>query len=180
MGGSRIEALPPFGRKGHLNVIIETPQGTANKLKWDPDSQVFKLSHVLPSGAVFPFAFGFGPGTRGGDGVPLDVLMLTDQPLPMGCLVEARLIGVIEAEQTAEGETERNDRLLAVAVESRNHRHVQEIGDLESHRLDEIEHFFVSYNAMRGRQFKPLARRGSKAATALVQRARTEKHDVER
>jgi inorganic pyrophosphatase len=171
MRGSSIDGLGAFDDKGYLNVIIETPQDTANKLKWDPKIGLFKLSHVLPAGSVFPFDFGFVPGTKGGDGDPLDVLLLTDQPLPVACLVESRLIGVIEAEQMAEGKTERNDRLLAVAVESRNDRHLRDLRDLESHRLDEIEHFFIAYNQMRGRVFKPLARRGAKAATALVERS---------
>ena len=179
-GRSCIGELAAVDEKGQLRVIIETSKGTANKLKWDPKTGLFKLSHVLPAGAVFPFDFGFVPGTRAGDGDPLDVLILADQPLPTGCLVEARLIGVIEAEQTSDGKTIHNDRLLGVAVESRNHLHVREIGDLERHRLDEIEHFFISYNAMRGRQFKPLARRGAKAAATLVERASTEKPNGER
>ena len=41
-----------------------------------------------------------------------------DEPAFPGCLIPARLIGVIEAEQTEEGETDRNDRLIAVAVDS--------------------------------------------------------------
>src|SRR5688500_16161799 len=136
MAGSRIDELAAFGSKGALNVIIETPQGTANKLKWDSAAGLFKLSHVLPTGAVFPFDFGFIPGTRGEDRDPLDVLLLIDHPVPLGCLVEARLIGVIEANQTKKGKAIRNDRLVAVAFESRNHRKVKELQDLESHRLD--------------------------------------------
>lgn len=177
MDGSRVDRVGPFTSKNELNVIIETPQGTANKLKWDPATGLFKLSHILPAGAVFPFDFGFVPGTRGGDGDPLDVLLLMEHPLSPGCLVEARLIGVIEAEQTAEGKTARNDRLVAVAVESHAHGHLRDISDLETRRLDEIEHFFVSYNEMRGRIFKPLARRGAKAARVLVERSQTGEGD---
>jgi inorganic pyrophosphatase len=68
---------------------------------------VLKLSHVLTAGAVFPFDFGFVPGTHGADGDALDVLVLSDAPLFPLCLVQARLIGVIEAEQTQEGNCER-------------------------------------------------------------------------
>ncbi len=163
-----IESLNAFTGEGCLNVIIETPKGTANKLKWDPASQLFKLGGVLPVGAVFPYDFGFTPGTLGEDGDPLDVLLLLDQPVPTGCLVESRLIGVIEAKQTKDGKTVRNDRLLAVAVDSRNHRHIRELRDLEPHRLDEIEHFFISYNEIKGKRFEPLARRGPKQARAVV------------
>jgi inorganic pyrophosphatase len=54
----------------------------------------------LPAGASFPYDFGFLPSTRGGDGDPLDVLVLMDDPAFVGCLVPAKLLGVIEAEQT--------------------------------------------------------------------------------
>src|SRR6266545_3570339 len=89
---------------GEINVIIDTPRGSRNKFKYDEEHELFKLGGVLPSGAVFPFDFGFIPGTRGEDGDALDVLMLIDEPTFVGCLVLARLIGVIEAEQIENGE----------------------------------------------------------------------------
>src|SRR5215210_6607135 len=117
--------LKPFTEESDdLNVIIETPKGSRNKFDFDEELGLFKLGGVLPAGAVFPFDFGFVPATRGGDGDPLDVLVLMDEPAFVGCLVPARLIGVIEAEQTEEGKTTRNDRLIAVTTTSRNHRDI--------------------------------------------------------
>src|SRR5438876_43986 len=108
--------LGPFNGDGELNVVIETPQGSRNKFTFDEELCLFKLGGVLPLGAAFPFDFGFLPDTMGQDGDPLDVLVLMDEPAFPGCLVPARLIGVIEAEQTEKGKTERNDRLIAVAT----------------------------------------------------------------
>ena len=79
-----------------------------------------------------------------------------------------RLIGVVEAEQTEGGETSRNDRLLAVAENSRNHRDVRTLNDLHGNAVDEIEHFFVSYNQIKGKKFKPLGRSGPDRARKLV------------
>jgi inorganic pyrophosphatase len=163
--------LLPFNSKGHLHVIVETSQGSPNKLKWDPEVQRFCLSGVLPAGAVFPYDFGFVPGTLGQDGDPLDVLVLLDAPVPAGVLVEARLIGVIEAEQTEDGETVRNDRLLSVAADSHRHQSVRDITDLDRHVLEQIEHFFSSYNQIKGKEFRPLARRGAAAARRMVRSA---------
>ena len=115
-----IDRIDPFAEnKDDVHVIIDTPRGSRNKLKWDRELGVLKLSHVLTAGAVFPFDFGFVPGTYGPDGDALDVLVLTDEPLFPLCLVQGRLIGVIEAEQTQKGKTIRNDRMVAVAVGSR-------------------------------------------------------------
>jgi inorganic pyrophosphatase len=118
------------GQSSELNVIIETPKGSRNKFKYDQEMGLYKLDRVLPLGAVFPFDFGFIPGTLGGDGDPLDVLLLMDDPVFPGCLVPARVIGVMEAEQTEKGETARNDRLIAVACESPNHREINSLEQL--------------------------------------------------
>src|SRR3954451_24377864 len=102
-----------------ITAIIETPKGSSEKYGYDPKTTLFKLKKILPAGMVFPYDFGFIPKTRGGDGDPLDVLILMDEPAFTGCLVATRLLGVIEAEQTEKGKTERNDRLIAVSANSR-------------------------------------------------------------
>jgi inorganic pyrophosphatase len=158
----------PALEEGLINVIIETPKGKRNKYKYDEEKRVFTLSGALPAGAVFPFDFGYVPSTVGGDGDPLDVLVLMDEPAFVGCHWVARLIGVIEAEQTEKGKTGRNDRLIAVAAESRDHGDVTTLGDVSDAMLEEIEHFFISYNEMKGRRFQPQRRSGPDEALKLV------------
>jgi inorganic pyrophosphatase len=170
MNPSPYTDLPAFDPEtGDLNALIDTPKGSRNKFKWDAKHGLFKLSGVLPSGAFFPYDFGYVPGTLGEDGDPLDVLVLMDEPAFVGCWIAVRLIGVIEAEQTEEGETDRNDRLIGVAVDSRDHVDVKTLDDLNQNRLHEIEHFFVSYNAAKGKEFKPLRRVGPERAKQLVE-----------
>ena len=165
-----LESLDTFTDEGDLNVVIETPKGSRNKYTYDEKTGLFKLGGVLPAGASFPFDFGFVPSTLGGDGDPLDVLVLMDEPAFTGCLVYVRLIGVVEAEQTERnGETERNDRLIGVAAESRLQRHVRALGSLSPDLLEEIEHFFISYNQIKGKEFKPLGRFGPQKALRLVE-----------
>src|SRR4028118_4616 len=155
---------------GEVNVIIETPKGSRNKFDYDEERGLFKLGGVLPAGAVFPFDFGFVPSTLGEDGDPLDVLVLMDEPAFAGCLVPSRLIGVIEAEQTErDGATNRNDRLIAVAENSRDHDDVRSLDQVSQNLVAEIEHFFVSYNTIKGKQFKPLGRFGPERAGQLVE-----------
>ncbi len=170
MRNAGLEKMSAFDEEGYLNVIIETPKGSRNKYNYDERLGLFKLGGMLPAGAVFPFDFGFVPSTLGGDGDPLDVLLLMDEPAFTGCLIAARLIGVVEAEQTErDGETTRNDRLIAVAAESRTHRDVRSLGTLNENIVDEIEHFFVSYNAIKGKQFNPLGRHGPVIAGRIVE-----------
>jgi inorganic pyrophosphatase len=170
MSATRLPDLSPFNPESKdLNVIIDTPKKSRNKFKYDEELGIFKLGGVLPAGAFFPFDFGFVPSTLGGDGDALDVLVLMDEPAFVGCLVEARLIGVIEAEQTEKGMTERNDRLVAVAANARAHKEVRSLESLGDTFLGEIEHFFVSYNEAKGKEFKPLGRFGPKRARELVE-----------
>lgn len=173
-------------QSGDLNAVIETPQGSRNKYEYDQELGLFKLSGVLPVGAVFPFDFGYVPSTLGGDGDPLDVLVLMDEPVFAGCLVPARLIGAIEAEQTEKGETTRNDRLIAVAVDSRNHGDVRSLDQINDNLIHEIEHFFISYNTIKGKEFSPIGRAGPEQARRLVeegikrfQQSRRKSSDVE-
>jgi inorganic pyrophosphatase len=153
---------------GTVNAIIDTPKGSRNKFKYDESSEIFKLGGALPLGAVFPFDFGYLPSTKADDGDPLDVLILMDEAAFTGCLVQVKLIGVIEAEQTEGATTTRNDRLIAVAAESRNHSHIRFLGDLNSNLVHEIERFFISYNETKGKQFEILGRYGPERALELV------------
>lgn len=168
-----IEGLPPFDREsGDLNVIIEMPRGCRNKYSYDQERRVFKLGGVLPSGAVFPFDFGFIPQTIGGDGDPMDVLVLMDEPAFCGCLVSCRLLGVIEAKQTEKGKTCRNDRLIAVASDAPTHQGIKSVSDLDKNLIREIEHFFISYNQAKGKKFKPLGCYGPKRALRLIKKGK--------
>jgi inorganic pyrophosphatase len=168
-GLERLDPRDP--ESGLVTVIIDTPRGCRNKFKYDEKLGLFRLSKVLPLGAYFPHDFGFIPGTRGGDGDPLDVLVLTSEPSFAGCLLPVRLVGVIQAEQTEKGETVRNDRLLGVVETPYNQPEVRSLGELPAGRLDEIEHFFISYNRAEGRQFRPLGRQGPEEAERLVEEA---------
>jgi inorganic pyrophosphatase len=161
-----LEAFDP--ETGKLNVIVETPRGSRIKYKYDPHRRLFKVHSLLPMGSTFPFDFGFIPSTLAGDGDPLDVLVLTEEPAVGGCLAPCRLHGVIEAEQTQDGQTRRNDRLIAVPAESHQHGQTQSLKELGQETLKEIEHFFASYNEMQGKRFKPLRCRGPRRAHKLI------------
>jgi inorganic pyrophosphatase len=158
----------PFKENGVIDVVVETPKGKRNKFKFDEHRGEFHLCKVLPAGASFPYDFGFIPDTRGDDGDPLDVLILMDESAFPGCIVEVRLVGVIEAEQEDDGELIRNDRLVAVASEAHDYGDIKTLSDVNGQLLKELVHFFQSYNEAQGKTFKPLASRGPKRATRLV------------
>jgi inorganic pyrophosphatase len=168
------DQMDPFGTdKKSLRVVVETPKGSRNKFKYDPDLGAYTLSSVLAEGMVFPYDFGFVPQTKAQDGDPLGVLLLMVGPAFTGCALECRIVGVIEAEQTEDGKSIRNDRVLAVAAESHVHADIKGPGDLNSNMIKELEEFFVAYNKARGKKFKILGCKDAHAAMKLIKKSRT-------
>jgi inorganic pyrophosphatase len=156
-------------KKRICRAIIETPKGCRNKFDFDPDSNLFMLGGLLPLGMMFPFDFGFIPSTLGEDGDPLDIMVLMDAPAHVGCLMDVRVIGIIEAKQTENGSSERNDRLLGVAVHSYNHEDLKSIDDVSKTLLAQVEEFFLSYNKQRGKKFKIIDTGGPERAIRFLE-----------
>ncbi len=155
--------------KDVLNVIIETPRGSQNKFAYDEEVKTFRLKKTLPLGTVFPFDFGFIPETKGADGDPLDILIIMEEPVFPGCLIQTRLLGILEAEQKEkDGKKMRNDRLVGVSECSVLFKGIKRIDDLNKSMVKEIENFFIDYNKHEGKKFKPLGWKGRKKALAAI------------
>jgi inorganic pyrophosphatase len=164
-----LSAIGPYDAKTEdLRIVIETPKGSRNKYSYDSECDCLQLSTVLPEGMVFPYDFGFIPSTLGDDGDPLDILILMEAPVVPGCVVTVRLVGAIEAEQKENDGWTRNDRLVAVATHAQTYQKAKSLGDLRPHLVDEIIEFFVSYNKLRGRKFRPGKTVGPGKAEELI------------
>jgi inorganic pyrophosphatase len=164
---AHLEARKPDTRLA--NVVIDTPRGSRAKFKFDERHGLFRVGKLLPLGTSFPFNFGFIPSTLGEDGDPVDLLLLLDEPLVVGCVAPVRVIGAIQAEQTEPGKkTVRNDRFLGVIETVYNPPRFRSIEEVPSPLLDEIEEFFVTYNKSEGREFVPVGRIGAKQAETLL------------
>jgi inorganic pyrophosphatase len=167
---SSFDKIPLHAPDGY-NVVVETPRGSRTKFAYDPETGLFRAKKLLATGFAFPFAFGFFPSTRGGDGDPLDALLLTDADLAMGTLVRCRLIGGIAIEESVEGGTRRNDRLLAVPLLRHQDRPPYELSDVPSAELKDIEDFLVAYQIADGKDAKVKARLDKAEAESIVRGA---------
>jgi inorganic pyrophosphatase len=170
---SNLGKLKGVGANENVTAVVETTKGSRTKLDYDLKHRCFVVSKVLPEGMSFPFDFGFIPSTTGGDGDPLDVILLLDESVPSGTVVPARLIGVIEATQTSKRDrTDENDRLLAVGSSSVLYDKVRKLSDLPAAVVEQIEQFFVSYNRLEGKEFVVKDHHGLKRARECVRRGR--------
>ncbi|MBX9652846.1 inorganic diphosphatase [bacterium] len=160
----------PMSKKNfEIEVVVETPKGCRNKFTYDASDGSIRLSSVLPAGMSFPYDFGCIPNTKEEDGDPLDVLLLMDAPAFPGCRVKARLIGIIEAEVNEGSQVVRNDRILAVAIAANDYAELKAMKDVDKNLLNEIEQFFVSYNQVRGKDFRILGTHGRRRARHLME-----------
>ena len=149
-------------------IIIETPKGSKEKFNYDPENKWFKLKKILPMGMLFPFDFGFIPNTKGGDGDPLDVVVISEINSFTGCAMDCRIIGCLTAEQTEQGKTFRNDRFIAIPLASQLFAAVNELKDLPEKTLNDLITFFITYNDLQGKKFKPLEKLNAAQALNLI------------
>ncbi|MGF7073468.1 inorganic diphosphatase [Mucilaginibacter sp. 3215] len=157
-----------------VSVIVETPKGCGHKYDYDATTNQFRLKKLLPAGMVFPFDFGFIPDTVGGDGDPLDVLVISEISTFPGCVIDCRLIGAFKVEQaSADGKRYRNDRLLAVPVVSKIFTDLHDAAQLPHSLTDQIEAFFTNYNRLESKEFNLMERLGAEGAMELVNNATT-------
>jgi inorganic pyrophosphatase len=169
---TRLDRIPCVDGKGRLRAVIESPQASRHKFKYDASIDHFTVDASLPAGMAFPFDFGFFPCTQAADGDPLDVLVLMDAPAFPGAVVAVRLLGVIEADQSDDGEKPyRNDRIIALADGNTERGDLRRLSDLNEHLMTQIKSFFVTYASLRGKSFEPLRDRGPGHARRALQRA---------
>jgi inorganic pyrophosphatase len=152
-----------------LTVMVETPKGYNQKFDYDFDDKRFRLSKILPAGLVFPFDFGMIPDTKGEDGDPLDIIVISESPTFPGCLINCRIIGAIQAEQTERnGDTMRNDRFIGVPDVTQLFSSVKTLAQLPEPILNQLESFFKNYNEQAGKEFKVVGRLNAAQAAKLL------------
>lgn len=130
--------------------IIEVPKGSQNKYEFDKEQGIVKLDRVLFSPMFYPADYGFFPETLGGDGDPLDVLVLVSNPLFPGVAVDVRPIGVL----VMSDDKGQDEKILAVAKDDPRFKHINELTDVSQHIRDEISFFFESYKIMEKKMTK--------------------------
>ena len=131
---------------GTINVVIEIPTGSSHKIEWDRQLGVMKLDRVEPRIFAKPTNYGFIPQTLDEDGDELDVLLITDEPLTTGLVVEAKIIGVMKFVD----DNEVDDKIIAVPADDRNTGNsINSLDDLPERLIKQIEHHFSHYKDLK-------------------------------
>ncbi|NLR80740.1 inorganic diphosphatase [Chitinophaga eiseniae] len=127
-----------------VNAIIEIPKGCRAKYELDKESGLLKLDRVLYSSVYYPANYGFIPQSYCDDHDPLDILVLSQiECVPM-CIIEAKVIGVMQMIDGGEAD----DKIIAVAANDMSVNYINDISELPPHFIDEMRHFFEEYKKL--------------------------------
>jgi inorganic pyrophosphatase len=136
----------PFGKDGEsINVVIEIPKGSMLKVEWRRKEEYFALDRVEPGIFAKPVNYGFIPQTLDEDGDELDVLLVTGEPLPMGVVVESRVIGLVDFEDDGEND----HKVVAVPTDDRHYGKIESVDELGEQWKKQITHHFSHYKDLK-------------------------------
>ena len=127
-----------------VNAIIEIPKGSRAKYELDKESGLLKLDRVLYSSVYYPANYGFIPQSYCDDKDPLDILVLSQIECVPLCIIEAKVIGVMQMVDGGEAD----DKIIAVAANDMSVNHINDISELPPHFIEELRHFFEEYKKL--------------------------------
>jgi inorganic pyrophosphatase len=137
--------VPPGDQAPRIvNAVIEIPQGSRAKYEIDKDSGLLKLDRIIYSSFYYPCNYGFIPQTYGDDKDPLDILVITSQPVQAMCLMQAKVIGVMQMIDSGDAD----DKIIAVAANDPSVNHYNNIEEIPPHFFEELRHFFEEYKRL--------------------------------
>ncbi len=151
-------------------VVIEIPAGSSVKYELDKESGAIFVDRFLYTAMYYPFNYGFVPKTLAEDGDPIDVLVVSNQPVAPGSVIRARPIGVL----IMEDESGRDEKIVAVPVSKLDpsFEKINSIEDLPEALLNKIKHFFEHYKELEpGKWVKITGWEGAEKAKELISKA---------
>ncbi len=137
---------PGDWQNGQVNAVVEIPKGSSNKIEWDRTRAAFRLDRVEPAIFAKPVNYGFIPQTMDEDGDELDVLVVTDEPIPTNIWLKARIIGILNFEDGGDID----HKVVVVPADDRHtDDSIRSLGDLGEHWKRQIEHHFAHYKDLK-------------------------------
>src|SRR4051794_32659989 len=132
-----------------IAVLIEIPKGSRNKYEIDHETGRMTLDRRLFASVSYPTEYGFVPDTDDGEGEELDALVFTSEPTFPGCVVPARVIGLLRM-RMGTGDGPSNPKLVCVPCDDPDWSDVNDAGDLRDELRAEVAHFFEVYKDLEG------------------------------
>ncbi len=133
---------PGDWQNGKVNTVVEVSKGSTMKIEWDRGRAAFVIDRVEPKIFAKPCNYGFIPQTLDEDGDELDTLIVTEEAMPTGVWLEARIVGILNFEDDGEAD----HKVVVVPADDRHTDNiVKTLDDLGSRWKEQIEHHFNHY-----------------------------------
>ena len=159
-----------------IDFIVEIPVNTNVKYEIDKKTNFLRVDRILHTHMTYPGNYGYAPNTLADDGDPIDILMILDIPIQPMTIVAAKIIGVL----LLEDEAGKDDKLIVVPCKTvdKTYEHINDIGDISSHQLDKVAHFFKHYKDLEpGKWVKNLQFENKNHALKIYQQSRQAYYD---
>ena len=124
--------------------VVEITKGSKMKYELDKETGLLVLDRILYTSTHYPANYGLIPRTLAGDGDPMDVLILSSEPLLPLSLVRCYPIGFIVMNDN--GSTD--EKIIAIPFSDPTYNNYKSIRDLPSHIFEEMQHFFRVYKEL--------------------------------
>ncbi|MEM0201140.1 MAG: inorganic diphosphatase [Candidatus Micrarchaeaceae archaeon] len=129
-----------------VNAFIEISKGSNVKYELDESSGIIKVDRILHTAMFYPYNYGFIAGTKGEDGDPLDIMVISNSSFNTGTFVVAKPIGLLLMKDEEGIDT----KIIAVPTEKvdPDYKSINDISDLNEHTKNMISHFFKYYKSL--------------------------------
>lgn len=155
-----------------FDVFIEIPAGSRNKYEFDFELKKMRFDRLLFSSMKYPADYGFIPETLALDNDPLDVLVMTTEPTIPGLLMEVKPIGVFYMSD----DKGQDEKILCVPTGDPLMNQWNDLSDMNSHLVKEIEHFFKVYKDLENKKVETNGFGDKAAAMQLIQECQERFH----
>lgn len=151
-----------------INVIIEIPKDSEPvKYEVEKESGAIFVDRILSTPMRYPCNYGYVPGTLGGDGDPLDALVILPLPLVPGSVIRCHPVGMLK--MTDEAGADEKLVVVPVAKIFNGYAHIKDIKEVSGHWLERIGHFFEHYKDLeKGKWVKVEGWSGAEEAKAEI------------
>lgn len=131
-----------------INTVVEISKGSMLKIEYNREKHTFELDRVEPDIFAKPSNYGFIPGTLDEDGDELDTLIVSPEAIPLGVVVKARILGVLNFEDGGE----KDHKVICVPADERDSdNRIQNLEDLGEQWKNKIEYHFNTYKDLKQR-----------------------------
>ena len=161
-------------QKDHFLAYIEISAHSKNKYEYDEQAHCLRLDRILFTSTHYPHNYGFIPRTWGLDEDPLDVMVITSEPVLPASLMRCRPIGELEMKDSGKVD----EKIIAICINDPFYSAYTDLYQLPPHLFEEIRHFFTVYKQLESGKYTEIEDfLGAKKAMETIERAKQRYHE---